>query len=270
MNNATVFSPGGRPLVFAHRGGSRLAPENTLLAFEQALSLGADGLELDVHLSSDGQVVVHHDRLLDRTTDQTGPVAARTAAALARCDAGYRFARDGQYPYRGHDRCGVPALRDVLAASGSAPIIIEMKVNDEELARTALDVVRAANALDRVCLGAFGGRCVKAARTLEPRVTTSAGREEVRWALYRSWVGLSPSRPRYRGFQVPEWAEATRVVSPRFVRAVHRAGLFVHVWTVDSAADACRLLDMGVDGIITDRPDVTVPAVREWIERRGK
>ncbi len=270
MTRSSTFSAGGRPLVFAHRGGSGLAPENTLRAFEQALALGADGLELDVHLSCDGCVVVHHDRLLDRTTNQSGPVSARTAAELARLDAGYRFARDGGHPFRGGTGCGVPALEEVLARSGSARIIIEMKVNSAELARATLDVVRAAGALDRVCLGAFGLRCLRAARAMEPAVATSAGREEVRWALYRSWFGLSPSRPPYGGFQVPERAGATRVVSPRFVRAVHRAGLFVHVWTVDTAADARRLLDVGVDGIITDRPDLTVPAVRDWIERRGR
>ncbi len=269
MNRPSIFSAGGRPLVFAHRGGGGLAPENTPRAFGQALALGADGLELDVHLSCDGHVVVHHDRLLDRTTDQTGPVSARTAAELARTDAGYRFVRDGGYPFRGSDDCGVPTLRDVLARSAPAPVIVEMKVNSAELARATIDVVRAAGAVDRVCLGSFGVRCLRAARRAEPGVATSAGREEVRWALYRSWVGLSPSRPAYRGFQVPEWAGMTRVVSPRFVRAVHRAGLFVHVWTVDTAADACRLLDMGVDGLITDRPDITVPAVRQWTERRA-
>ena len=89
-----------RPLVFAHRGGSALAPENTIAAFDHGLSLGADGLELDVHLSRDGVVVVHHDRLLDRTTNLHGPIAEATSGELARADAGHHFGRDSGFPFR--------------------------------------------------------------------------------------------------------------------------------------------------------------------------
>src|SRR5947199_7564972 len=95
------FFSASRPLVFAHRGGSALAPENTTAAFDNGLALGADGLELDVHLSRDGRVVVHHDRTLDRTTNLQGPVATRTADELARADAGYHFRRSGSFPFRG-------------------------------------------------------------------------------------------------------------------------------------------------------------------------
>jgi glycerophosphoryl diester phosphodiesterase len=250
--------------VFAHRGGSALAPENTIAAFDQGLSLGADGLELDVHLSSDGRVVVHHDRTLERTTDATGRVADRTADELARVDAGYSFRPDQGHPFRGRG-IGVPTLADVLGRYRDAPIIIELKMNVPELARATLDVVRSAGALDRVCLGSSGWRVLREARRLEPAVATSAAREEVRWALYRSWCRwpLGPqSRVGYQGYQVPEWAGLTRVVSRRFVVIAHRAGLGVQVWTVDTEAAARRLLGWGVDGLITDRPDVIVPLVR--------
>ena len=251
--------------MFAHRGGSALAPENTIAAFDQGLSLGADGLELDVHLSSDGRVVVHHDGTLERTTDATGRVADRTADELARVDAGYSFRPDQGHPFRGRG-IGVPTLADVLGRYRDAPIIIELKMNVPELARATLDVVRSAGALDRVCLGSSGWRVLRDARRLEPAVATSAAREEVRWALYRSWCRwpLGPqSRVGYQGYQVPEWAGRTRVVSRRFVDIAHRAGLGVQVWTVDTEADARRLLGWGVDGLITDRPDVIVPLVRE-------
>ena len=109
----------GRPLVFAHRGGAGLRPENTMPAFDHGLSLGADGVELDVHLSRDGVVMVHHDDALDRTTDATGPLASRTADELAQVDAGYRFNRNlepgqAEYPFRGQ-HIGIPRFRDVLA-----------------------------------------------------------------------------------------------------------------------------------------------------------
>jgi glycerophosphoryl diester phosphodiesterase len=231
-------------LVFAHRGGSALAPENTMAAFANGLSFGANGIELDVHLSKDGAVVVHHDTTVDRTTTGTGAVAALSQRELARLD--------------------VPALEDVLRGFPEARVIVEMKVNARELASAVVDVVRRANAVERVCLGAFGRRVLNAARTLEPALATSAAREEVRWALYRSWVRRASHGAPYAGFQVPECAGTTRIVSRRFVEMAHRADLAVHVWTVDDEADANRLLSWGVDALITDRPDVITRVVRAF------
>ena len=228
-------------MVFAHRGGSALAPENTIAAFDNGLARGAHGLELDVHLSRDGRVVVHHDSTLDRTTVLGGPVAARTAEELARAD--------------------VPTLDEVLARYRDARVIIELKANSSTLALAVVDAVRRADAVERVCLGSFGSLGLRAARVAEPAMATSASREEVRWALYRSWARWPARRSPYGGFQVPEFAGATRVVSPLFVEHAHRAGLGVQVWTVDTADDARRLLDWGVDALITDRPDLIVPIV---------
>ena len=234
--------------MFAHRGGSALAPENTIAAFDNGLALGCDGLELDVHLSADGQVVVHHDRTLDRTTPLRGPVAARSAVELAHAN--------------------VPTLADVLARYPHIPMIIELKVNRPELAAAAIAVVRRASAVERVCFGSFGLRVLRAVRALEPAAATSAAREEVRLALYRSWCRWPVHRVAYSGYQVPEWAGSTRVVTSRFVRDAHAAGLAVQVWTVDTAADARRLLSYGVDALITDRPDTIVPLVRALEESR--
>ena len=255
------FFSAARRKVFAHRGGSALAPENTTAAFDCGLALGADGLELDVRLSRDEVVVVHHDRLLDRTTNLSGPVAGRTAAELARADAGYRFRQGAGAPFRGQG-IGVPDLAGVLARYRDQPVIIEMKLDTPELARATVDVVRRADAVDRVCLGAFGRRVLQQARRLEPAVATSAAREEVRWALYRAWCRWPVTRCAYAGYQVPESFGRTRVVSRYFIEAAHRAGLGVQVWTIDTEADASRLLDWGADALITDRPDVIVPFVR--------
>jgi glycerophosphoryl diester phosphodiesterase len=155
----------------------------------------------------------------------------------------------------------VPALAEVLARYRDARIIIEMKVGSSELARAVVELLRRADAVERVCIGSFGRRVLREVRALEPRVATSAAREEVRWALYRSWCGWPVSRVGYAGYQVPELAGRTRVVSPRFVDCAHAAGLGVQVWTVDSEDDARRLLDWRVDGLITDRPDIIVPLV---------
>ena len=255
------FFASSPPRVFAHRGGSGLAPENTIAAFDSAVALGADGLELDVRLSRDGVVVVHHDASLDRTTNARGGVETLTADELARVDAGYHFRRDAVHPYRGQG-IGVPTLADVLARFRDARVIVELKLNAAELAFAALDVVRRADAVDRVCFGSFGRRVLRAARAAEPALATSAAREDVRWALYRSWCGWPHRRPAYAGFQVPEWSGRTRVVSQRFVDAAHRAGLGVQVWTVDAEDAARRLLALGVDALITDRPDVIVPLLK--------
>jgi glycerophosphoryl diester phosphodiesterase len=326
-----------RPLIYAHRGGAALRPENTLAAFDNGLALGADGLELDVHLSRDGVVVVHHDPMLERTTNASGAIRLKTAAELAAIDAGYRFvppvdlpaeagshesasvakaddpgaeagghgsasvaladdveaeagshesasvakaddpgAEAGSYeegvasafrrkdrdefPYRGKG-IGVPTLREVLARY-QVPLIIELKTPEPALARATVDDLRAANAVDRVALGSFYSQGLHAARAYEPRLATGAAREETRWALYKSWVHWPVRRPAFREFQVPESSGRTRIVTPRFVRHAHRAGLAVKVWTVDTREDVARLLSWGVDGIISDRPDVAVAALR--------
>jgi glycerophosphoryl diester phosphodiesterase len=255
------FFESPRPLVFAHRGGAALAPENTFAAFDQGLSLGADGLEIDVRLSRDAVVVVHHDETIERTTNRGGRVSDWDADELWKTDAGYRFGNQDTWPFRGLGH-GVPRLHWVLSRYPGTRIIIDLKDDTAELARATIDVLRTANAFDRVCLGSFGRRPLQTVRQLAPSVATSASKEEVRWALYRSWVGWPASAPAYRGYQVPEFAGRRRVVSPRFISACHRAGLRVQVWTVDREDEARRFLRWGVDGLITDRPDIIVPLCR--------
>jgi glycerophosphoryl diester phosphodiesterase len=248
--------------VFAHRGGCALGPENTLAAFDIGVASGADGVELDVHLSADGVVVVHHDATLDRTTDASGAVAARTAAELARVDAGARFVGPrGDTPFRGQG-VGVPTLRDVLHRYRDIRVIVEMKVNAPAMGEAVAAEVRAADAVERVCVAGFGPQSVLAARRALPELITSACQPEVRLALYRSWVGWPVLHPSYRAYQVPEFAGRLRVVSPRFVRHAHRAGLRVQVWTVDEQTDMERMLAWRVDSLISNRPDLAV-AVRD-------
>jgi glycerophosphoryl diester phosphodiesterase len=250
-----------RPLVYAHRGGAALRPENTLAAFDHGLSLGADGLELDVHLSSDGVVVVHHDATLERTTNGRGRIASCTASDLAALDAGCRFQdADGRCSFQGQG-IAIPTLRDVLGRYPGIPLIIELKSRGALLAERAIDEVRAAGAIERVALGSFSSSALRAARAYEPRIATGAAREETRWALYRSWINWPLGRPAFREFQVPERSGRTTIVTPSFIAYAHRASVLVKVWTVDERRDIERLLDWGADAIISDRPDVAVAAV---------
>lgn len=260
------FLHSDRPLIFAHRGGCALGPENTIAAFDLGLASGADGLELDVHLSKDGVAVVCHDDTLERTTNASGPVAALTAAELAQVDAGCRFCdAAGAYPFR--DRgVGIPRLRDVLVRYPDARVIVEMKVNDAAMGRAVVEDVRAARAEHRVCAAGYGQRSIEAVRQALPGLATSASHPEVHVALYRSWIGWPVRRPPYGVYQVPEIAGRIRVVSRRFIRYAHRAGTRVQVWTVDDEGDMRRLLQWGVDGLISNRPDVAVRVRNE--ERR--
>ena len=208
------------------------------------MAAGADGLELDVHLSADGVVVVHHDETLDRTTNGSGPIAARSAAELARIDAG--------------DGAGIPTLSDVLRRHPGARIIVEMKVDTTAMGEALARDVRLASAADRICAAGYGARSLAAARAALPEMASSAGHMEVRMAVYRSWIGWPARQVAYGGFQVPELAQGHRIVSKRFVRQAHARRLRVQVWTVDEEADMKRLLQWGVDALITNRPDVAV------------
>jgi glycerophosphoryl diester phosphodiesterase len=230
-------------------------------AFDNGMRLGADGFELDVQLSADDVPVALHDPTLDRTTDRTGAVSALTARELADVDAGYRFGADQGFPYRGRG-AGIPSLEAVLTRHPTARAIIEMKGGALALVRAVVAVIRRIGAIDRVCLGSYHFAALEEARRLEPAVATSASQTEAQWALYRTWAGWPVYRRRsYVAFQVPERVGRTRVLTPRFVRRAHREGQVIQVWVVDTADDATRLLQWGVDGLISDRPDITVPLV---------
>lgn len=256
------------PLVFAHRGGCALGPENTLAAFDLGVAAGADGIELDVHLSSDGVPVVHHDATLDRTTDASGPIASRTSLELARIDAGCRYDDGtGAFPFRAQ-RIGVPTLAEVLSRYPDHRIAVEMKVDTAAMGEAVARDVRRAAAADRVCAAGYGRRSAAAARAALPDMACSACHAEVRLAVYRTFA-LWPVRDvRYGGYQVPERSGITRIVSPRFVRDAHKASLKVQVWTVDLEADMERLLGWGVDGLITNRPDLAVRVRDRFVRAR--
>jgi glycerophosphoryl diester phosphodiesterase len=255
-----------RRQVFAHRGGCHLGPENTIAAFDIGMSTGADGLELDVHLSADNVVVVHHDKTLDRTTNVSGPVAALTAAELARVDAGYWFRTGDQYPFRGRG-VGVPTLEDVLQRYRGVPTIIEIKVYTAAMGEAVAAVVRRTGTAASVCIAGYGPASARAARAALPGVAASAHKGEVRLALYRCWLRCPVRTAPYHTYQVPERAEAVRIVSPRFVRDAHSCGFKVQVWTVDEEADMRRLLEWGVDGLISNRPDLAVRVRDEFLAR---
>lgn len=260
-----------RPLFFAHRGGAALAPENTLAAFANGLSFGADALELDVHLTRDGALVVCHDPTVDRTTDGAGPIAARTLGELRRLDAGYRFSPDDgrTFPFRGKG-VTIPTLREVLTTFPDVRVNIDLKDADAACGEQLWRLAQELGAEDRILAGSFSDAGLAEFRRLTGgRVATSAAPNEVRRFMLAALTRITARlRPAYDALQVPETWRAIRVVSPTTLRAAHRLGLAVHVWTVDDRPTMDRLLAWGVDGLMSDRPDLLAAALADDTGRR--
>jgi glycerophosphoryl diester phosphodiesterase len=252
------------PIAFAHRGGAGEAPENTLAAFEVAVALGYEYLETDAHLTRDGVLVAFHDEHLDRVTDRTGAIAQLGIADVEAADAGYAFSRDGgrTFPLRG---CGlrIPRLVDILARWPTIRVNIDPK-SDACVGPLAVLLDRL-GAWERVCIGSFSDRRLQQVRALgRGRACTSMGPRAV--ALARL-LGTSGVMPRLGAdcVQVPVRRGAVRILTKRSVEAAHRAGLPVHVWTINDEATMNDVLDLGVDGIMSDRLRV----LRDVFAQRG-
>ncbi|MGH9942370.1 MAG: glycerophosphodiester phosphodiesterase [Pyrinomonadaceae bacterium] len=253
------FARAGRtgPLVIAHRGGAGLWPENTVYAFEQARDLGVDVIETDVQSTTDGALVVMHDASVDRTTDGTGRVAGLTLAELKKLDAGYRWSPDGgkTFPLRGRG-ITVPTLEEVFTALPDMRFNLEPKQETPSLVKPLCRALRERGMTDRVMVGSFRPAALEEFRRECPEVATSASPTEASKFLTMYKAGLANAySPVMKALQVPEYAGAMQVLTKDFVAAAHGRKLQVHAWTVNEEADMRRLLDMGVDGIMTDYPD---------------
>jgi len=227
-------------LAFAHRGGTGEWPENTMAAFAHAVGLGFTYLETDVHLTADGTVVAFHDRSLDRMSDSAGLISELTWDEVSRARVG------------GTE--GIPRLSDLLEAFPAARVNIDPK--DDAVVDALVGVIRDHDALARVCIGAFSDRRLQRCRDLlGPELCTSAGPgATARFRLAN--FGISFSAPPWRCLQVPVRSRGVRIVDRRFVEHAHRMALQVHVWTIDDPDEMHDLLDLGVDGLMTDRPAV--------------
>jgi glycerophosphoryl diester phosphodiesterase len=246
----------GRRLVIGHRGASALAPENTMPSFELALQLGADALELDVHLSADGQVVVIHDDTLDRTCDRRGPVLGRTAAELGSMDAGYRFPT-GRWSGRG---AHVPRLAEVLDAWPHVPLLIEIKTGTVQDALAHL--LTEMQAIDRAVIASMRHDAMGRFRW-PPFVAGASGRDVQR--LYVAPLLGRPRRVPYRMLSVPWRYKGLEVPTRRFIADAARVDAAVSVWTVDEPVLARRLWKRGANGIVTNDPGALLKA-REVVE----
>lgn len=236
------------PLVIAHRGASGEAPENTLPAFQAAIDAGCRYLETDVHVTRDGVVVAFHDDRLDRVTDRRGAIEELDIAEVEQADAGYHHAA-----FRGTG-VRVPRLEEILTRWPDAYVNIDPKHDHAvEPLVALLDRLRA---WERVCIGAFSDRRLARVRKLSHGAAcTSMGPAATATARLAAATGRMP-RLGADCLQVPIRAHGVTIVTERFVHAAHRAHLPVHVWTVDDAPTMHSLLDIGVDAIMTNRPQI--------------
>ncbi len=246
-----------RPLVMAHQGGKGLRPDNTLSAFEHAVALGVDVLEMDIHTTADGVPVVMHDETVDGTTNGTGPILSFTLAELKELDAGYNWTPDdGQtFPYRGQG-ITVPTLEEVFAAFPGMPMNIEIKQAEPSMVATFCQLIRDYDRADQVLVASFHEETIAEFREECPEVATSTGKSEVVMLFVTSKVFVEAAySPPANAAQVPEYEGSLHVITPRFIDAAHHRGLEVHAWTINDEEDLQRMIDLGVDGIITDYPD---------------
>lgn len=228
------------PIAFAHRGGAGHAPENSLAAFARAIDLGYRYVETDAHLTADGVVLAFHDDHLDRVTDGRGEIARLPWAEIRGARIG------GTEP--------IPLLEEILTTWPEIRVNIDPK--HDAVVEPLADLLQRLDVLDRVCLGSFSDRRLERFRAMfGDRVCTSMGPRGV-GVLRSASLGLGRRRPAGNCVQVPPTMRGLPLVDRRFVDQCHRWDLPVHVWTIDDPAEMDRLLDLGVDGLMTDRPEV--------------
>jgi glycerophosphoryl diester phosphodiesterase len=238
------------PIAFAHRGGAGDWPENSLEAFSSAVELGYRYVETDAHVTSDGVIIAFHDDHLDRVTDRVGLISELTWAEVSHARI------DGIAP---------TLLEDLFTTWPNLRINIDAK--HDEVVEPLASLLSRTQTLDRVCIGSFSDRRLDHFRSLfGAEVCTSMGPKGVA-RLRAASFGLGRKVPEGNCLQVPTHAGKVPLVDSRFIRKAHRAGLPVHVWTIDDVEEMHRLLDLGVDGIMTDRPAVlraVLESRRQW------
>lgn len=245
------------PLVIAHRGGAGLWPENTLYAFERAGRLGVDVIELDVRSTSDGVLVAMHDATVNRTTDGAGRVSEMTLEQLKKYDAGYRWSSDGgkSFPVRGRG-ISVPTLEEVFTALPKTRFIVEPKQDAPSITAALCSLIRGRGMADKVVVASFSNAIMSEFRQACPEIATSATPSEVSKFLAMQKTGLDRAySPPMQALQVPEYLGGLQVLSRGFVEAAHGRKLQVHAWTINETQDMRRMIEMGVDGLMTDYPD---------------
>lgn len=254
-----------RPIPVGHRGASGERPENTLPAFARALEQGAQILETDIRPSAEGVAVVFHDDDLDRTTDGSGPIAAQPLEALRRLDAGYRFTPDGgaTFPQRGQG-VRIPTLEEAFEAFPDARFNIEIKAGDPAFIERVVKLIASAGRADHTLLAAASDETMAVVRDVLGRtgVVVAMGASVGDCiAFVKAATEGTPPPPEPMALQIPTHFGTSPLVTPELLSFAHAHDVQVHVWTVNEPAEISRLLDLGVDAVMSDFPARVVEAI---------
>lgn len=263
-----------RPIVLAHRGGSLIAPEHTMAAFNKAADLGVHGFEIDIRLTKDEEIIVFHDEFIDRTTDGAGKAAEMTLEKLRTFDLGYHFVDlEGNHSYRDAGE-KVVLLRELLEEFPQMYVNIDMKDSPETYEGSLMPsklwrLIESMGVQDRVAVTSFYDEQIDRFNLYaQNRVALGAGENEVRkaYAAYNSQFGHL-YQPRADVFQIPVKSSVFRLDSPRFIAFLNELNIPVHYWTINEPEAMHSLIAAGAKGIITDRPDIAVELVSDLEEK---
>ncbi|MEN8173021.1 MAG: glycerophosphodiester phosphodiesterase [Chloroflexota bacterium] len=245
------------PLVIAH-AGSELYPTDTLYALENYADMGVDILEMDVHMTADKQIILIHDHTVDRTTDGSGDVREMTLVELQALDAGYYWTNDDgeTYPFRDQGIV-IPTLEEVFQTFPDYPMIIEIKQDSPSMEQELCSLLREYNMDGKVMIPSFSDTAMARFRQACPETATAASSGEVRDFVYRNFALMAGTiSPQYYALQVPEKSDGIPVVTRLLLFFAKWRNVQVHIWTINDPEQMERFIDMGVDGIMTDRTDL--------------
>ncbi|HEX9332539.1 MAG TPA: glycerophosphodiester phosphodiesterase [Anaerolineales bacterium] len=256
------------PLVIAHQGGDGIWPGDTIYAFDKAVKIGADVLEMDAHITKDGQIVLMHDEKVDRTTDGTGLIEDLTLVELKQLDVAYKWSNDNSktFPYRGQG-IQVPTLEELFQKFPQMRYVIEIKLTENPVDKPLCALIRAYKMQDKVVIASFHDEAMQNFRKTCPEVATSASRGEVTTFVLLGKVFLSGLvAPQYQSIQPPYDPKESKnipIMTKRFIREAHAKNLAVEPWTVNDPVLMKQYIEWGVDGIMTDRPDLMIEVLKE-------
>ena len=260
-----------RPLVIAHQGGDGVWPGDTMFAFENAVQIGADVLEMDAHITRDGKIVLMHDEQVDRTTDGVGLIEDLTLDQIKQLDAAYQWSSDDgkTFPYRGQG-IQVPTLDELFQTFPRMRYVIEIKLTQNPIDKPLCDLIRKQDMQDKVVVASFHDEAMQNFRETCPEVATSASRGEVTTFVILGKIFLSGFViPQYESIQPPYDPSESKnipIMTERFIREAHAKNIAVEPWTVDDPELMKQYIEWGVDGIMTDRPDLMIEALNELDE----
>lgn len=251
-------------LVIAHQGGDGVWPGNTMFAFQNAVDLDVDVLEMDLHITKDNVLVLIHDETIDRTTNGTGEVESMTLNELKQYDAGYDWSNDegATFPFRGQG-ITIPTLEEVFTTFPKMKMTIEIKKSNTSMIQPFCDMIREYDMQDKIVVASFYDDKIKEFRTTCPEVATSSAKNETTIFVLLSKVFLTGFySPQFYSLQVPQESSGITVMTPSFVNLAHERNLAVEPWTINDEETMRKFIEWGVDGIMTDRPDIMIEIIR--------